>query len=53
MVIPIPRDITTALRTPRRYAPIEMANKKTTTVPGQGTIPAPSISIKSVDFALV
>ena len=53
IVNPIPKLMIIALSTPSQTIPIEIANKKTTMVPGQGTIPAPNISIKSVEFAVV
>lgn len=53
IVNPIPELITTALRTPSVYIPKESENKKMIIVPGQGTMPAPSINIKSVEFEVV
>ena len=53
MVRPIPKLITSALSAPSIYIPIEIVNKNTTIVPGHGTIPAPRMSIKSVEFEVV
>jgi len=50
MMLLIPKLITKADKNPKKYIPIESEKINIVTVPGQGMIPAETISAKSVEL---